>query len=104
MRIQTPSSSAITFGNYFQMNIPFGGYNPCLSENHSSKRQEPVFKRQEPVFKRQEPVSKGQTPVIKASIQPNDGGCTKHVKSCQPIKPQVPGEEIKEGQKLNALV
>ena len=83
MRIQTPSSSAITFGNYFQMNIPFGGYNPCLSENHSSKRQKPV---------------------IKASIQPNDGGCTKHVKSCQPIKPQVPGEEIKEGQKLNALV
>lgn len=90
MRIQTPSSSAITFGNYFQMNIPFGGYNPCLSENHSSKRQKPVSKRQKPV--------------IKASIQPNDGGCTKHVKSCQPIKPQVPGEEIKEGQKLNALV
>ena len=90
MRIQTPSSSAITFGNYFQMNIPFGGYNPCLSENHSSKRQKPV--------------SKGQTPVLKASIQPNDGGCIKHVKSCQPIKPQVPGEEIKEGQKLNALV
>lgn len=97
MRIQTPGSSAITFGNYFQMNIPFGGYNPCLSENHSSKRQKPVSKRQEP-------VSKGQTPVIKASIQPNDGGCTKHVKSCQPIKPQVPGKEIKEGQKLNALV
>lgn len=97
MRIQTPSSSAITFGNYFQMNIPFGGYNPCLSENHSSKRQKPVSKRQEL-------VSKGQTPVLKASIQPNDGGCIKHVKSCQPIKPQVPGEEIKEGQKLNALV
>ena len=97
MRIQTPSSSAITFGNYFQMNIPFGGYNPCLSENHSSKRQKPVSKRQEPVFK-------GQTPVLKASIQPNDGGCIKHVKSCQPIKPHVPGEEIKEGQKLNALV
>ena len=97
MRIQTPSSSAITFGNYFQMNIPFGGYNPCLSENHSSKRQKPVSKRQEP-------VSKGQTPVLKASIQHNDGGCIKHVKSCQPIKPQVPGEEIKEGQKLNALV
>ena len=97
MRIQTPSSSAITFGNYFQMNIPFGGYNPCLSENHSSKRQKPVSKRQKP-------VSKGQTPVLKASIQPNDGGCIKHVKSCQPIKPQVPGEEIKEGQKLNALV
>ena len=97
MRIQTPSSSAITFGNYFQMNIPFGGYNPCLSENHSSKRQKPVSKRQEP-------VSKGQTPVLKASIQPNDGGCIKHAKSCQPIKPQVPGEEIKEGQKLNALV
>ena len=97
MRIQTPSSSAITFGNYFQMNIPFGGYNPCLSENHSSKRQKPVSKRQEP-------VSKGQTPVLKASIQPNDGGCIKHVKSCQPIKSQVPGEEIKEGQKLNALV
>ena len=97
MRIQTPSSSAITFGNYFQMNIPFGGYNPCLSENHSSKRQKPVSKRQEP-------VSKGQTPVLKASIQPNDGGCIKHVKSCQPIKPRVPGEEIKEGQKLNALV
>ena len=96
MRIQTPSSSAITFGNYFQMNIPFGGYNPCLSENHSSKRQKPVSKGQEP-------VSKGQTPVIKASIQPNDG-CIKHVKSCQPIKPQVPGEGIKEGQKLNALV
>ena len=90
MRIQTPSSSAITFGNYFQMNIPFGGYNPCLSENHSSKRQKPVSKRQEPV--------------LKASIQPNDGGCIKHVKSCQPIKPQIPGEEIKEGQKLNALV
>ena len=89
MRIQTPSSSAITFGNYFQMNIPFGGYNPCLSENHSSKRQKPVSKRQEP-------VSKGQTPVLKASIQPNDGGCIKHVKSCQPIKPQVLGEEIKE--------
>ena len=97
MRIQTPSSSAITFGNYFQMNIPFGGYNPCLSENHSSKRQKPVSKGQEP-------VSKGQTPVLKASIQPNDGGCIKHVKSCQPIKPQIPGEEIKEGQKLNALV
>ena len=97
MRIQTPSSSAITFGNYFQMNIPFGGYNPCLSENHSSKRQKPVSKRQEP-------VSKGQTPVLKASIQPNDGGCIKHVKSCQPIKPQNPGEDIKEGQKLNALV
>ena len=97
MRIQTPSSSAITFGNYFQMNIPFGGYNPCLSENHSSKRQRPVSKRQEP-------VSKGQTPVLTASIQPNDGGCIKHVKSCQPIKPQIPGEEIKEGQKLNALV
>ena len=97
MRIQTPSSSAITFGNYFQMNIPFGGYNPCLFENHSSKRQKPVSKRQEP-------VSKGQTPVLKASIQSNDGGCIKHVKSCQPIKPQVPGEEIKEGQKLNALV
>ena len=97
MRIQTPSSSAITFGNYFQMNIPFGGYNPCLSENHSSKRQKSVSKRQEP-------VSKGQTPVLKASIQPNDGGCIKHVKSCQPIKPQIPGEEIKEGQKLNALV
>ena len=97
MRIQTPSSSAITFGNYFQMNIPFGGYNPCLSENHSSKRQKPVSKGQKP-------VSKGQTPVLKASIQPNDGGCIKHVKSCQPIKPQVPGEEIKEGQKLNALV
>ena len=97
MRIQTPSSSAITFGNYFQMNIPFGGYNPCLSENHSSKRQKPVSKRQKP-------VSKGQTPVLKASIQPNDGGCIKHVKSCQPIKPQIPGEEIKEGQKLNALV
>ena len=97
MRIQTPSSSAITFGNYFQMNIPFGGYNPCLSENHSSKRQKPVSKRQEP-------VSKGQTPVLKVSIQPNDGGCIKHVKSCQPIKPQVPGEEIKESQKLNALV
>ena len=97
MRIQTPSSSAITFGNYFQMNIPFGGYNPCLSENHSSKRQKPVSKRQEP-------VSKGQTPVLKASIQPNDGGYIKHVKSCQPIKPQIPGEEIKEGQKLNALV
>lgn len=90
MRIQTPSSSAITFGNYFQMNIPFGGYNPCLSKNHSSKRQEPVFK--------------GHTPVLKASIQPNDGGCIKHVKSCQPIKSQIPGEEIKEGQKLNALV
>ena len=97
MRIQTPSSSAIPFGNYFQMNIPFGGYNPCLSENHSSKRQKPVSKRQEP-------VSKGQTPVLKASIQPNDGSCIKHVKSCQPIKPQIPGEEIKEGQKLNALV
>ena len=97
MRIQTPSSSAITFGNYFQMNIPFGGYNPCLSENHSSKRQKPVSKGQTPVLK-------GQTPVLKASIQPNDGGCIKHVKSCQPIKPQVPGEEIKEGQKLNALV
>ena len=97
MRIQTPNSSAITFGNYFQMNIPFGGYNPCLSENHSSKRQKPVSKRQEPVSKR-------QTPVLKASIQPNDGGCIKHVKSCQPIKPQIPGEEIKEGQKLNALV
>ena len=97
MRIQTPSSSAIAFGNYFQMNIPFGGYNPCLSENHSSKRQKPVSKRQEPVSKR-------QTPVLKASIQPNDGGCIKHVKSCQPIKPQIPGEEIKEGQKLNALV
>ena len=91
MRIQTPSSPAIAFGNYFQMNVPFGGYNPS-------------FKGQTPVFKGQTPVFKGQSPVFGASMQPNDGGCIKHVKSCQPIKPQVPGEEIKEGQKLNALV
>ena len=84
MRIQTPSSPAIAFGNYFQMNVPFGGYNPS--------------------FKGQTPVFKGQSPVFRASMQPNDGGCIKHAKSCQPIKPQVPGEEIKEGQKLNALV
>lgn len=87
MRIQTPSSPAIAFGNYFQMNVPFGGYNPC-----------------NPSFKGQTPVFKGQSPVFRASMQPNDGGCIKHAKSCQPIKPQVPGEEIKEGQKLNALV
>ena len=84
MRIQTPSSPAIAFGNYFQMNVPFGGYNPS--------------------FKGQAPVFKGQSPVFRASMQPNDGGCIKHAMSCQPIKPQVPGEEIKEGQKLNALV
>ena len=83
MRIQTPSSPAIAFGSYFQMNVPFGGYNPYLFEN---------------------PSFKGHTPVFRASVQPNDGGCIKHVKSCQPIKPQVSGEEIKEGQKLNALV
>ena len=90
MRIQTPGSPAIAFGNYFQMNTPFGGHTPCLSENPSFKRKIPEFE--------------GQSPVFKASIQPNDGGCIKHVKSCQPIKPQTPGEEIKEGQKLNALV
>ena len=90
MRIQTPSSPVIAFGNYFQMNVPFGGYNPCLTENPSFKGQAPVFK--------------GQSPVFGASIRPNDGGCIKHAKSCQPIKPQFPGEEIKEGQKLNALV
>ena len=84
MRIQTPSSPAIAFGNYFQMNVPFGGYSPS--------------------FKGQTPVFKGQSPVFGASMQPNDGGCIKHAKSCQPIKPQFPGEEIKEGQKLNALV
>ena len=84
MRIQTPSSPAIAFGNYFQMNVPFGGYSPS--------------------FKGQTPVFKGQSPVFGASMQPNDGGCIKHAKSCQPIKLQVPGEEIKEGQKLNALV
>ena len=66
------------------MNVPFGGYNPS--------------------FKGQTPVFKGQSPVFRASMQPNDGGCIKHAKSCQPIKPQIPGEEIKEGQKLNALV
>ena len=84
MRIQTPSSPAIAFGNYFQMNVPFGGYSPS--------------------FKGQTPVFKGQSPVFGASMQPNDGGCIKHAKSCQPIKTQFPGEEIKEGQKLNALV
>ena len=84
MRIQTPSSPAIAFGNYFQMNVPFGGYSPS--------------------FKGQTPVFKGQSPVFGASIRPNDGGCIKYAKSCQPIKLQAPGEEIKEGQKLNALV
>ena len=84
MRIQTPSSPAIAFGNYFQMNVPFGGYSPS--------------------FKGQTPVFKGQSPVFGASMQPNDGGCIKHAKSCQPIKPQFPGDEIKEGQKINALL
>lgn len=83
MRVQTPSSPVITFGNYFQMNVPFGGHNPYLFEKHSFK---------------------GHAPVFKASIQHNDDGCIKHVKSCQPIKPPVPGEEIKEGQKLNTYV
>lgn len=87
MRIQTPCPPVVTFGSYFQMNVPFGGY---FAENNPYPFENPSFK--------------GHTPVFRAAMQPNDGGCIKHVKACQPIKPTVPEEEQKEGQKLNALV